>query len=383
MRIVIAPDKFKGCLTAAQVAEAVAAGCRDVEPDAEIHLHPMSDGGEGFVEALVRATDGKLVHTNVTGPLPEHRIDATYGILGCVNSSALSPCAVIEMSSASGIALLQTDELNPLATTTFGTGELIVHAIKSGAKHILLGIGGSATIDAGIGAAQACGFTILMKDGSSISRSEPLCGRDIGNVLMIKHGRGEITGGISITVACDVTNPLYGSNGAAAIYGPQKGATRDDIAFFDQAFESLAKRMNIEHVAKTPGAGAAGGLGFGMLAFFNSKLEPGFNIVASATQLHVKLQHADLVITGEGRFDHSSLQGKVASGVADLASAAKIDCIAICGDRDNTIADPRFTRIAALTDVVSKEIAMAETISQLRQRTATVCAEWTAKRKCS
>lgn len=378
--MVIAPDKFKGCLPAFEIAQAIAQGCLDTCPDLQIHLHPMSDGGEGFVDALVRATRGQFITAKVSGPLPEQKVDATYGILGSANSLALSPCAVIEMSSASGIALLKPDQLDPKSTTTFGTGELIAHAIKHGAKRILLGIGGSATIDAGIGAAQACGFTILMKDGQSISPTEPLCGRDVENVLMVKHGRGEVTNGIPITVACDVTNPLYGPLGAANVYGPQKGATPDDIAFFDHAFEALARRMNIENIANTPGAGAAGGLGFGMMAFFGAKLERGFDIVANSTHLQDQIKTADLVITGEGRFDASSLHGKAASGVADLCQAQDKDCLAICGDREQDLTDDRFHSIAALTDVVSKDIALKDTANQLRKRAATLFREWLKKR---
>jgi len=375
MQIVIAPDKFKGTLLAREVADAMAAGVRAVVPDAQIDLCPLSDGGEGFVEALINATHGTLVNARVTGPLPEMKVDSTYGLLGTVDAASPTT-AVIEMSAASGLSLLSPDQYDPLATTTFGTGELIAHAIHGGAKQILLGIGGSATIDAGIGAAHACGFTILMRHGEPTPLSEPLCGRDVEQVLMVKHGRGEVTNGVTITVACDVTNPLFGPQGAAKIYGPQKGASAKSVEYFDRVFADFVARTGTQSAAETPGAGAAGGLGFGLLAFFGAELQNGFDIVARATQLQNRLANATLVLTGEGRFDASSLHGKVAARVANLAHDRRVDCIAICGDRESDLRDPQFTHLASLTDVVSKEIALGDTRRQLAARTASVVERW-------
>lgn len=380
MRIVIAPDKYKGSLSAGEVAQAIASGVNEAIVDAGIDLCPMSDGGEGFVEALITATQGTFVTARVTGPLPEMKVDARYGILGRVDASTLKT-AVIEMASASGLALLRVEQYDPFATTTFGTGELISHAIQNGAIQILLGIGGSATVDAGIGAAHACGFTILMKDGESNPPTEPLCGRDAPNVLMVKHGRGEVTNGIPITVACDVTNPLYGPIGAARVYGPQKGASEEQIQILDRAFAALAARMGIESLAQTPGAGAAGGLGFGMLAFFGATLKSGFEIVANATKIRERIAGADLVITGEGRFDASSMHGKVVAKVAETARQANIPCIAICGDREANLSDPRLESLAALTDVVSKETALGDTRRQLALRAAVVVRDWLKVRR--
>ena len=183
MKLVIAPDKFKGCLNARQVAEAIAAGVRDARPDARIDLCPMADGGEGTVDALVAATGGRTLTRRVTGPLPEMKVDAPFGILGDGET------AVVEMAAASGLHLLKPDQYDPMATTTFGTGELLMAAAEMGVKRIILGIGGSATIDGGIGCAQACGLPVLLEGGEPVAMTEPLCGRDLESVLLVKHGR--------------------------------------------------------------------------------------------------------------------------------------------------------------------------------------------------
>jgi glycerate kinase len=326
MKIVIAPDKFKGCLSAADVAGAIADGVRSVDPNTETDLCPMADGGEGTVAALVAATGGRLITRRVTGPLPEMKVDAIFGILGDGQT------AVIEMAAASGLALLPPGDRNPLNTTTFGTGELIAAAVREqGARRIILGIGGSATTDAGIGCAQACGFTVLMRDGEPTAMGEPLCGRDLSNVLIVKHGRGEITNGIEITVACDVTNPLYGEQGAARVYGPQKGATAAVVEQLDRELRSFAQRTGTLNEAITPGAGAAGGLGFGMVAFFGATLRAGVEIVAEAARLRERLRGADLCFTGEGRLDEQSARGKTTVGVARMCREAKVPCVALVG----------------------------------------------------
>jgi glycerate kinase len=319
---------------------------RDAEPSATIDICPMADGGEGTVAALVAATGGRLVTHSVTGPLPEMKVDATFGL---IDDKDKSMTAIIEMAAASGLALLRPDQYDPLATTTFGTGELIAQAIRLGAKRIILGIGGSATIDAGIGAAQACGCTILMRDGEPTSPTEPLCGRDVENVLMVKHGRGEVTNGIEITVACDVTNPLYGDNGAAPIFGQQKGATPEVVRYLDEQLRSLAIRSGKEAEAQQPGAGAAGGLGFGMLAYFGATLKPGFEIVAIAAQLRQRLADADLCITGEGRLDSQSLSGKTVGGVARVCREMRVPCVALVGEGADA---PRESDLTAWFSIV-------------------------------
>ena len=324
MKVVIAPDKFKGCLSAAEVAASIAAGVRTFNPNIHIDLCPMADGGEGTVAAMVAAAGGRIITNRVTGPLPEMKVDASWGMLP-------DATAVIEMSAASGLALLKPADRNPLNTTTFGTGELIAAAIRNGAKKIILGIGGSATIDAGIGCAQACGFTVLLRDGVPTSMTEPLCGRDIENVLSVKHGRGEITAGIEIVVACDVTNPLHGPSGAAHIFGPQKGATAEIVTRLDDDLRALAQRCGKKREALMDGAGAAGGLGFGLLAFFGAFLQSGVKLIADAVRLRDRLHNADLCFTGEGQIDGQSAAGKTVGGVARICREMNIPCIALAG----------------------------------------------------
>lgn len=350
MKIVLAPDKFKNCLTAEQVADAMAAGVRRARVDAVIDLCPMSDGGEGFVSTVVRACGGRLVTRRVTGPLPEMKVDATFGILS-------DRTAIIEMSSASGLELLKSKaDHNPEATTTFGTGELLLAAVAEGCTRIIVGIGGSATIDGGIGCCHAAGLPVLLDGGEPTSLTEPLCGRDLPRVVRIKSHRGDKLSGVEIIVACDVTNPLYGPNGAARVFGKQKGATDQQIKLFEQWLKQLAERCGFDDIANKPGAGAAGGLGFGMMAFFGASLRPGAELVIEATRLRERLRAADLCITGEGRFDESSGGGKAPTRVAELCHNLGVRCDAICGSVDESTP---FHRVIALRDrAVSTEDAM-------------------------
>jgi glycerate kinase len=324
-KVVLAPDKFKGCLSAAQVADAMAAGVRTAWPNATIDACPIADGGEGFMDTLVRATAGRIITKRVTGPLPEMKVDAAFGVLGDGKT------AVIEMAAAAGLALLKPEDRDPFATTTFGVGELIRAAIEQGCRRILLGIGGSATVDGGVGCAQATGHTIILEDGEPVSPTEPLTGRDLERVVMIKQHRGEITDGVEITVACDVTNPLYGPTGAARVFGPQKGATPEQVEQLDAWLRSLATRSGKYAEANTPGAGAAGGLGFGLMAYFNAKLVSGIHVVLDATKLRERLDGATLCLTGEGRLDSQSVDGKAIGGVAALCKAMNVPCVAIAG----------------------------------------------------
>lgn len=325
MKIVLAPDKFKGSLSAPEVCRAIAAGLRRAHPAIEIDSCPQADGGEGTVEAMVVATGGRFETRRVTGPIPETKVDATFGVLGDGQT------AVIEMAAASGLALVPPQDRNPLNTTTFGTGELLMAAAALGVHHIILGIGGSATVDAGIGCAQACGLRVILDGGEPVSMTDPLCGRDLDSVVLIKHGRGSPIERVRITVACDVANPLYGPAGAAAVFGPQKGATPEQVRWLDSALRRLAERTGKRAEAATRGAGAAGGLGFGMLAFFGAALRPGAQIVIEATQLRQRLAGADLCITGEGRLDAQSLHGKTPIAVSRLCKELGVPCVALVG----------------------------------------------------
>ena len=325
MRILIAPDKFKGSLTARQAAEAIAEGVRRALPDAQLDLCPLADGGEGTVDALVAATNGTKLVERVVGPLPELRVDAEFGMLGDGRT------AVIEMSAAAGLALLAPPDRNPLYTTTFGVGQLLLAAAKHGAKRIVLGIGGSATTDAGIGCAQAAGLTVLLEGGEPVSMSEPLCGQDMDRVVLVKRGRGSPIDHVHIIVACDVTNPLFGPSGAARVFGPQKGASPTEVAQLDRSLQALAVRLGKLDVAQHPGAGAAGGLGFGMMAYFGARLRSGIELVMEAAHLRDRLHGVDLCITGEGKLDAQSLSGKTPIGVARLCKAAGVPCVAAVG----------------------------------------------------
>ena len=321
----------------------MAAGVRRARADAVINLCPMSDGGEGFVSTMIRACGGRLVTRRVTGPLPEMKVDANFGILS-------DRTAIIEMSSASGIELLKDKhDHNPEATTTFGTGELLLAAVAEGCAKITLGIGGSATIDGGIGCCHAAGLPVLLDGGEPTSLTEPLCGRDLPRVVRIKSHRGDKLAGVEIIVACDVTNPLYGPNGAARVFGKQKGATDEQIESFDRWLTQLALRCGVDDIARRPGAGAAGGLGFGMMAFFDATMRPGAELVIDATNLRERLRDADLCITGEGRFDNSSRGGKAPARVAELCRELGVRCDAICGSADVDARHP-FASIQSLRE---------------------------------
>ena len=330
MRIVIAPDKFKGCLSAAQVAAAMAAGVRRVGSNIAIDQIPMADGGEGTVETLVATTGGRLVTARVTGPLPDMKVEAAFGILGDGTT------AVIEMAAASGLALLRHDQYDPMKTTTYGTGELLLAASRVGARRIILGIGGSATVDGGIGCAQACGVRFDLDRGVIVGTNDPpLTGAavkyaDPSNVA--DNLPATKLRGVEVLVACDVDNPLIGPRGAARVFGPQKGATREQVEQLDRALENLSMHVPDGYeLRELPGTGAAGGLGFGMMAFFGATLRPGFEIVAQSIGLRERIVGADLVLTGEGRLDESSLGGKTAVGVARLCRAAGIPCVGLVG----------------------------------------------------
>jgi glycerate kinase len=252
------------------------------------------------------------------------QVDARFGILGTQS------IAVIEMAAASGLALLDPRDHDPAKTTTFGTGQLLCRAAELGASEIILGIGGSATIDAGVGCCQACGMPVILEDGPADPR-EPLVGEDLRRIVLIKHARGSPVDRVRMTVACDVSNPLFGPSGAARIFWPQKGATPRQVEEFDALHERLAERCGKMSEAAAPGAGAAGGLGWAMLSFFNAALRPGFEIVADAVGLRQRLRGADLCLTGEGRLDASSLAGKAAVGVARMCREMNVPCVAIVG----------------------------------------------------
>lgn len=324
MKIVVAPQTFKGSLDAPEVAEAMARGVRQVFPDAEVEVLPVADGGEGTVRALVQASGGRTVTTRVLGPL-EKPVNATWGILGS------GDVAVIEMAAASGLPLLRREERNPMKTTSYGTGELIRHALEMGVHRLIIGIGGSATNDGGAGMAQALGARLLDAVGKSI----PLGGAALAALDRIDlSGLDPRVHDVKVLVACDVNNPLCGPSGATHVYGPQKGADARMVRELDAALDRYAdilKRDLGKDVCDVPGAGAAGGLGAGLMAFLDAELCPGVDIVFEAIGLELTVREADLVFTGEGRMDSQDIYGKAPMEVAKLARRYGVPTIAVVG----------------------------------------------------
>jgi glycerate kinase len=338
MRVLVAPQEFKGSLTAVEAARAIAGGIRLAAPHAEIDEVPMSDGGAGLVEVMLAARGGERIETTVRGPLMRP-VRAGWALLG-------EGTAVIEMAAASGLVLLRPTELDPLRATTFGTGELIVAALERGCAHIIVGVGGSATVDAGSGAMCALGAKLLDADGVELESGGAALARLSRIDLTARHPK---LGGADITVASDVTNTLCGEAGAAHVFGPQKGASVDDVRTLDQAlshFADVAQRDLGIDLRAMPGSGAAGGLGAGLAIVAGAKIEPGFDIVAEAVGLADRVAAADVVITGEGRLDGQTAYGKTAAGVARIARAHGRRVVAVAG---SVRAD--FDRSGGLFDV--------------------------------
>jgi glycerate 2-kinase len=324
MRVLIAPDKFKGSLTALQAAAAMARGVARASPGASIDQVPMADGGEGTTHALVAATDGSIREAGVTGPLGEPVV-ACFGVLGDGQT------AVIEMAAASGLVLVPAENRNPLITTTRGTGELLRAAIASGARRVIVGIGGSATNDGGAGLGQSLGFRLVDDAGRDLEPG----GGDLGRLARIDPSRRcRELDGVEIAVACDVSNPLCGPDGASAVYGPQKGASPEMVKILDANlahFAAIVERDLGVAIKDLPGSGAAGGLGGGLVAFAAGKLEPGINLIIDAVKLIKRLENADLCLTGEGAIDAQSAFGKTAVGVARLARSRHCPSLALAG----------------------------------------------------
>lgn len=324
LRIVIAPDSFKGSLSAVEATEHIVLGVRSVFADAEIVERPIADGGEGTVEAFVRATCGELKYAQVTGPLGQP-VRAHWGLISSGSTS------VIEMASASGLTLVPVSERNPLLTTTYGTGELIRTALDHGCRHFIIGIGGSATNDGGAGMAQALGVKLLDHEGHDL----PFGGASLALLHRVDaSGLDPRVRQATFVVACDVDNPLVGPRGASAVYGPQKGATPHMVAALDAAllhYALVLKQQLGVDVSFLPGAGAAGGLGGGLVAFLGAELTRGIAVVSEALHLEEAIGGADLVITGEGQVDGQTLFGKAVHGVAELAKKHGVPVVVLGG----------------------------------------------------
>ena len=330
MKIVIAPDSYKESLTALEVATAIENGFRQVFPEAKYHKVPMADGGEGTVDAMIDATQGERIYVEVTAPLG-NKVIASYGILG--NNGNNTQTAIIEMASASGLDLVPISERNPLMTSSFGTGELIIDAMNRGVRHFILGLGGSATNDAGSGMLKALGARFYNNNGQQISEG--------GAALSLLDkldlsGINPLLKECKIDVACDVDNPLCGIRGASHIFGSQKGASADMVYELDKALEHFANIVSQQSsdsldCRNHAGAGAAGGMGFAMMALLNANLSPGVKLVTETVNLNDFVKDADLVITGEGRIDGQTVFGKTPMGVLNVANDNNVPTIAIAG----------------------------------------------------
>ena len=334
MKFVIAPDSFKGSLTAKEAATAMATGIKRVYPDAELTLVPMADGGEGTVQSLVDATNGQLLIKTVHGPLNQP-VQAHYGLLGNSNT------AVIEMAEASGIGYVTEETKNPLIATTYGTGELILDAVSHGVDQIIIGIGGSATNDGGAGMAQALGVKLLNDAGEQVG----LGGGALGEVAHVDvSGVDRRVKEVKVLIASDVTNPLTGPEGASAVFGPQKGATPEMVKLLDDNLHHYAAVIKADlgrDLEEKPGAGAAGGLGTGLLAFTNATMQKGIELVVEYSQLEEQAAGADYVLTGEGSIDFQTKFGKTPYGVAKTTKrvAPQAPVIGIAGHLGKGVAE--------------------------------------------
>ncbi|WP_252501744.1 glycerate kinase [Sporosarcina sp. Marseille-Q4943] len=369
MKVIVAPDSFKGSLTAIEAAEAMAAGIRDVDPDIQTVLLPAADGGEGTMRSLVDATKGTYVSVSVEDPLGRP-INATYGVLGDGETCA------IEIAEASGLMRLQENEKNPLAASSYGTGELIKHALDNGYRKFIIGLGGSATNDGGAGILQALGMRLLNKEGIEL----PKGGGGLEHIHSIDREKWDVRIAESeFLIASDVKNPFVGSDGASAVFGPQKGATPADVDSLDRNLQKFADAIEKETgiaLHSKEGAGAAGGAGGAFQAFFNCEMRQGIDVVLEAIDFDQHVKDADLIITGEGKTDVQTFSGKTPFGIAKAAHREGKPVILISGAVDEENRDaltPLFTEVHAIVDEnVSVEEAIADAFNYLRKKTKKV-----------
>ena len=367
MRVLVAPDKFKGTLTARQAAEAVERGWRRERPHDDLELVPLADGGDGTLDVLAPAdgSDGsRRLSTRVTGPLGDP-VDAQLGIRGTT--------AVVEMARASGLELLSAERRDARRASTRGTGELVRAALDAGATRVLVCIGGSATNDGGAGFASALGARFLDRQGAPILD---------GGVALLELARIDLTAldprlaSVTVIGVTDVDNPLCGPHGASAVYGPQKGADPEAVLELDRALGHLAAVVHRDlgiDLADEPGAGAAGGLGFGLLAFAGARLRPGVDVVMEAQRFDERLSAVDLVITGEGSFDEQSLHGKVPDGVIRAARLAGVRCVIACGRA--TVAAPEDVTVRSLVERVGEHTALQDARGSLERLASELAAD--------
>lgn len=357
MKIVISIDSLKGSLTSIEAANAIKKGILSVDNKTDVVIMPLADGGEGTVEALVQGMNGEEKVITVTGPINE-KVNATYGILKETNT------AIIEMAQASGLPLVPAELRNPLNTTTYGVGEIIKEAIEKGCRNFIVGIGGSATNDCGVGMLQALGFEFYDENDNLVG----LGGKVLNQIRRINtENKLKELDECNFKIACDVNNPLYGENGAAYIYGPQKGATKEIVKELDKGLKNFAEVVKKDlgkDIAHIEGAGAAGGLGFGFLGFLNSKLESGIKIILDEIKLEEVVKDADIVITGEGRLDNQTAMGKAPIGVAKLAKKHGAKVIAIAGCTTPDAVKCNEEGIDAYFSIVNKAMTIDEAMKK-------------------
>jgi len=370
MRVLAAPDKFRGTLSAAQAAGAVAVGWRRARPSDVVEEVPMADGGEGTLDALVDALDGERRTATVSGPLGDP-VRAAYGLVDTPEGRT----AVVEMAAASGLSLIGPSRRDPLRATTRGTGELLLAACRTDPKprRAIVCIGGSATNDGGAGMAQALGVRLLDEEGRPLGP---------GGAALLHLARVDVTGlarevrSLDVVVASDVDNPLVGPEGASAVYGPQKGASPDDVFLLDRALRHYAAMLHRDlgiDIRDEPGTGAAGGLGAGLIAFLGARLRPGVEVVMEAVGLRARIERADLVITGEGRFDGQSLRGKTVAGVLAAANEAGVLVTVVCGQAEEGV-EPDGVPVATLAERFGMERAMGDSRRALEDLAAELAA---------
>ena len=362
-RILVAPVSFKGSLTALEAASAMEAGVLQAAPDVSVIKHPISDGGEGLVNVVTPALGGRIVTTEVSGPLPGQRVNARWGL------SADGSTAIIEMAEAAGLSLVPRDRRDPKITTTYGVGELIAAALDAEVTSIVIGIGGSSTNDGGAGMAEALGVRFLDSSGNPISRG----GAALLNVVQIDcekiHPR---LANVEMLVASDVQNTLCGTQGASAVYGPQKGATLSDVSLLDRALDRYAAVLRSQvdiDVLTIAGGGAAGGLGAGLVAFCGGTLMRGIDLVLRVTKFDEQLQKSDLVITGEGTIDRQTFYGKALSGVLEHTHRLNVPVLAsggrVEGERESFVNDKSFVDLESLVDSQTSEAEAIRDASRL------------------
>jgi glycerate kinase len=357
MTILIATDSFKDALPALEVCRAIERGLRQAGRDVRTVVFPLADGGEGTAGILTFHNNGQTVEREVNDPL-FRPVKASYGL------SADGATAYIDMAEASGLQLLKSDGRNPLLTSTYGTGELILDAVQRGARRLLLGIGGSATNDAGMGMAAALGYRFLDEAGRELSPT----GQSLERVRRIDDGQLKIDSSrLEVTVLCDVDNPLFGPRGAAHVYAPQKGADAETVERLDEGLRSFAQVLQ-EHfqraVAAEPGAGAAGGMGAGALAFLGAELRPGIETVIEHTGFEKALEGADLLLTGEGRLDGQTLHGKLIHGLCRRAARHRIPVIALCGALEATPGDLEEIGLIAAFSILPRPMSLEEALRE-------------------